>query len=84
MEWIGYLGMTALAICWLPQSIDTVRQGRCNVTLGFLFLSALGSISLALYAYLRADTVFVLVNILTTAGALLNLYYRLFPRKRSA
>lgn len=84
MDWIGYLGMTALAICWLPQSIDTVRQGRCDVTLGFLLLSALGSMSLALYAFLRADTVFVLVNILTTVGALLNLFYRLFPRDRAA
>jgi lipid-A-disaccharide synthase-like uncharacterized protein len=81
MEWIGYLGMTALAICWIPQSIDTIRHGRCDVTLGFLLLSALGSTSLAVYAFSRADVVFVLVNMLTSGGAMLNLYYRLSPRR---
>jgi MtN3 and saliva related transmembrane protein len=80
MEWIGYTGLTALAVCWIPQSIDTLRNGRCDVNLGFLILSALGSAALALYAVLRQDTVFTLVNILTTSGALLNLYFKLRPR----
>jgi len=82
MEWIGYLGLTALAVCWIPQSLDTIRQGRCDVSKGFLLLSAVGSASLALYAVLRADSVFVVVNILTTSGAVVNLYYKFFPRPR--
>lgn len=82
MEWIGYVGLTALAVCWIPQSVDTLRHGRCDVNLGFLILSAFGSAALALYAVLRHDTVFTLVNILTTSGALLNLFYKLLPRSR--
>lgn len=83
-ELIGYIGLTALALCWIPQSIDTVRLGRCNVNLMFLVLSAIGSLSLALYAVLRSDLVFILVNTLTTAGALLNIYYKLRPRRSAA
>lgn len=83
-ELIGYIGLGALALCWIPQSIDTVRLGRCDVNLMFLVLSAVGSLSLALYAVLRSDPVFILVNTLTTAGALLNLYYKLRPRRHTA
>ncbi len=84
MELIGYIGLTALALCWIPQSIDTVRQGRCDVNLSFLILSAVGSLSLGIYAVLRVDPVFIIVNTLTTAGALLNLFYKLRPRRVAA
>ena len=84
MELIGYIGLTALALCWIPQSIDTVRQGRCDVNLSFLILSAVGSLSLGIYAVLRVDPVFIIVNSLTTAGALLNLFYKLRPRRVAA
>jgi lipid-A-disaccharide synthase-like uncharacterized protein len=84
MEIIGYIGLTALALCWIPQSIETVRIGRCDVNLSFLILSALGSFSLAVYAGWRADTVFIIVNTLTTAGAALNLFYKLRPRRSAA
>lgn len=83
-ELIGYVGLTALALCWIPQSIDTVRLGRCDVNLMFLVLSAIGSISLAIYALLRSDPVFILVNTLTTTGALVNLFYKLRPRRVNA
>ncbi|MCU0453756.1 MAG: lipid-A-disaccharide synthase N-terminal domain-containing protein [Bacteroidetes bacterium] len=84
MEYIGYIGLTALALCWIPQSVDTLRLGRCDVNLSFLVLSAVGSLSLAIYAVLRSDQVFILVNTLTTAGALLNLFYKIRPRRSIA
>jgi lipid-A-disaccharide synthase-like uncharacterized protein len=80
MVWVGYLGVAALVLCWIPQSIETVRAGRCNVNLSFLILSAIGSICLALYALSLGDPVFSILNVITTSGAALNIYYRLFPR----
>lgn len=80
MVWIGYLGVAALVLCWIPQSIETIRAGRCNVNLAFLILSAIGSICLALYALSTGDPVFLILNIITTTGAGLNIYYKLFPR----
>ena len=80
MEWIGYAGVVALTLAWVPQSRETIRAGRCDVALGFLLLGALGSGSLMCYALLRHDMVFSILNGLTTLGSLLNLYYKLFPR----
>jgi lipid-A-disaccharide synthase-like uncharacterized protein len=81
MQWIGYLGLTAFALCWIPQSIDTIKRGICPVNLTFLLLSCLGSSSLAIYAWSLGDPVFTLLNTLTALGAALNIFYKLFPRK---
>lgn len=82
MEWIGYVGMVAFALAWIPQSYDTIKAGRCEINLTFLLLAGLGSFSLMAYAALKSDTVFAAVNALTAAGALVNMYYKLKPRVR--
>jgi lipid-A-disaccharide synthase-like uncharacterized protein len=82
MQLIGYVGLTALALCWIPQSIETIKQGCCTVNLSFLVLSALGSFSLALYAISLGDPIFTILNCLTTLGAAINIYYKLLPRKK--
>lgn len=79
-EWIGFVGVIAFALAWIPQSLDTIKAGRCEVNLAFLLLAALGSVSLMLYAFLKGDLVFSCVNGLTTVGALINVFYKLFPR----
>lgn len=79
--WVGYLGLGAFALAWIPQSLDTVRAGRCGANAAFLGLAALGSFSLMAYALLLGDGVFASVNALTTLGALVNLYYKLYPRE---
>ena len=80
MEWIGYLGIAAFALAWIPQCRETLQLGRCPVNLAFLALAAVGSLCLAAYAFWRRDAVFSALNALTAAGALINIYYRLFPR----
>jgi len=84
LQWLGYVGLVALVLCWIPQSLETVRLGKCPVNLTFLVLSSLGSFSLAVYAFSVGDPVFSALNIVTTLGAALNLYYKLFPRKDHA
>jgi lipid-A-disaccharide synthase-like uncharacterized protein len=80
MSIIGYIGLGAIAVCWVPQSLETIRAGRCSVNLLFLILTVLGSICLTLYAIEKADMVFSVLNTLTALGGLINLYYKLFPR----
>jgi len=81
MEWLGYIGLTALVVCWIPQSIDTIKQGVCPVNMTFLVLTAVGSLSLAAYALSLGNPVFSVLNCLTTLGTAINICYKLFPRK---
>lgn len=81
MQIIGYIGLAAIIVCWIPQSLETIKLGRCPVNLWFLILSVVGSASLATYAINIGDAIFGTLNTVTTFGALLNLYYKLFPRK---
>ncbi len=79
MQLIAYVGLIAFAVAWVPASVDTIKAGRCDANLGFLALMFIGSASLMLYALLKGDDVFFAVNLLTTAGALVNLYFKFFP-----
>jgi lipid-A-disaccharide synthase-like uncharacterized protein len=80
MQWLGYLGLAALVISWIPQSLETVKLGQCKVNRGFLALVLVGNVSLAIYALSIGDTIFSLLNSVSTIGVVLNLYYKLFPR----
>jgi len=80
-RWIGYLGLISFSFAWIPQSWQTVRAGRCDVNTSFLALAGLGSLSLAAYAFCQRDPIFSVLNAMTGAGALLNLYFGLFPRE---
>ena len=83
MEYIGYIGVVAFALAWIPQSLETIKAGRCDVNPAFLGLAALGSFCLMDYAILRGDRIFSVLNGLTTLGAMVNFYYRLLPRTAS-
>jgi lipid-A-disaccharide synthase-like uncharacterized protein len=83
MQGIGYAGLTLLTLCWIPQVAETTKQGRCTVNFPFLVLSAFGSFALALYAISLGDPIFTILNCLTTLGAVINIFYKLFPRKTS-
>lgn len=80
MQWVGYVGLVALVLCWIPQSLETFKHGRCTVNREFLVLVLIGNISLAVYAWSIGDTVFTSLNTISTAGVLFNVYYKLFPR----
>lgn len=78
MQALAYVGVVSFGLAWIPQSLETIRERRCGANLGFLLLGAVGSLSLMAYAWLRGDAVFTATNALTSAGALLNAYFKLF------
>src|SRR5581483_9799049 len=82
MEVIAYVGLIAFVVAWTPESIATIKRGRCDAGLSFLALMFTGSFSLMLYAGLRGDRVFFTLNFLTTMGALINLFFKVFPASR--
>jgi len=83
IEALGYVGLVAFALAWLPQSLETFRAGFCGANTAFLVLSAIGSAALASYAFVRRDWIFCWLNAMTTLGALVNVWYRFFPRRQA-
>ncbi len=81
MEYIGIIGLLALAAGWIPQTIETIKLKRCNINLYFLILNLIGSVSLTLYAIYLHDPVFTILNSMTTVGAVINLFYKYLSAK---
>ncbi len=79
MKIIGLIGLLAIVACWIPQTLDVLRTKRANMKLSFLILYFVGSIALTIYAI--GDPIFVTLNLLTTVGSAINLYFKVFPKK---
>ena len=79
MKLIGLIGLLAIVACWIPQTLEVLRTGRANMKLSFLILYSVGSIALTIYAL--GDIIFVTLNLLTTVGSAINLYYKMFPKR---
>lgn len=79
MNLIGLIGLLAIVACWIPQTIEVFKTGRANMKLSFLILYLVGSVALTIYAL--GDIIFVTLNLLTTAGSAINLYYKMFPKR---
>lgn len=81
IEVIGYSGLILLLLAWVPQTYETIQVGETPINLGFVLLYMISSIMLSVYAYLKDDSVFLLLNGLLSIGSGINLYYKLWPRE---
>ena len=79
MQLIGLLGLLCIAAAWIPQTVKTIREKRCDIGKSFLILYILGSISLTVYSILNFDAIFLALNLLATVQSIINFYYKLFP-----
>ena len=79
MQLIGLLGLLCIAAAWIPQTVKTIREKRCDIGKSFLILYILGSISLTVYSILNFDPIFLALNLLATIQSVINFYYKLFP-----
>jgi MtN3 and saliva related transmembrane protein len=79
MQLIGLLGLLCIAAAWIPQTVKTIREKRCDIGKSFLILYILGSISLTVYSILNFDAIFLALNLLATIQSVINFYYKLFP-----
>lgn len=83
IQWIGWIGLFLLLLAWVPQTWETIKAGRTKVNLLFIILYVISSGTLALYAFLNADPVFLILNGLLTIGSGINLYYKIWPREEN-
>ena len=80
MKIVGLIGLLAIVACWIPQTLEVVRTKRSTMRLSFLLLYFPGSIALTIYAI--GDPIFVTLNLLTTIGSAINLYFKIFSRQQ--
>jgi len=83
IELLGWLGFGILVSAWIPQTWETIKAGHTPVNIAFIIMYFTSSLTLAVYSILIDDTVFTALNVLLTIGSGINLYYKLFPRKKS-
>ncbi|MCK9409765.1 MAG: hypothetical protein WCX28_03750 [Bacteriovoracaceae bacterium] len=81
LDMLGYGGFIFLAICWIPQTIETVKNGRVAMEKSFLVMYAIGAGLLMVQAIGLDNLPLILLNSYTTLASLINLYYGIFPRK---
>lgn len=81
LDILGYGGFLFLAICWIPQTIDTIKKGKVAMEKSFLLLYAAGAGLLMLQAIGLNNLPLILLNSYTTLASLVNLYYGIFPRQ---
>lgn len=81
LDLLGYGGFALLAICWIPQTIETIRQGKVAMQKSFLLMYAIGSGLLMAQAIGLNSIPLILLNSYTSLASLINLFYGIFPRK---
>ncbi|HEY9165639.1 MAG TPA: hypothetical protein VIS48_05705 [Candidatus Kryptonia bacterium] len=79
MKIVGLIGLMAIVACWIPQTLEVIKTRRSDMKLSFLLLYFAGSIALTVYA--AGDPIFVTLNLLTTIGSAINLYFKFFPAR---
>lgn len=77
---LGYAGFIFLATCWIPQTIDTIKQGKVSMQKSFLLMYAFASVLLLVQAIGIDNLPLIILNSYTTIASLINLYYGFFPR----
>lgn len=81
LDLLGYGGFLFLAICWIPQTVETIKHGRVAMEKSFLLMYALGAGMLMAQAIGLNNLPLILLNSYTTLASLINLYYGIFPRR---
>ncbi len=79
---LGLLGLTLVALGWIPQTIDTIKRRHSGLTMEFDVLYTLGSLSLMAYSIYINNLIFIALNAAATFMAAIGLYFKLIERKR--
>jgi len=72
---IGIIGICLLAIAWIHETYEIIRNRKSRINPKFGTLYVIGSLALAVYAYLINDTIFMVLNSLVIIMSGISLYY---------
>ena len=69
---LGMLGVVLILLGWIPETLRALREKRA-IDRSFALLYAVGSLLLAVHAYMLGDAAFIILNSAAFLIALLNL-----------
>ncbi len=76
IEFIGWLGAVAFAICGVPQAIKSVRTMRADdLSWAFLLLWLIGELAMIIYVLGTSVDLILLFNYFANLGCLLTILY---------
>ncbi|MGQ9806647.1 MAG: hypothetical protein ACUVRP_11315 [Chlorobiales bacterium] len=77
---VGWIGMSCIVLCWIPQTIETVRKRQCTVNRRFLLLTTICAFSLTIHSVFLHDRPFIILNSVATIGSGINLFFSFYPK----
>jgi len=79
---LGIIGAIILAIAWLPETIQILREKKSRLNPKFSIFYFVGTLVLFSYAVLMNELVFSIVNGIVLIQTCINLYYGFFFKKK--
>ena len=77
---LGVGGFIFLSICWIPETIATIKRGNIAIKKSFLVLYLMGSVMLLFQAVGINNIPLIFLNSFTSLTSSINLYFGLFPK----
>lgn len=81
IELLGWVGFGILIGAWIPQTWQTIKYGKTDISLAFILMYVSSSLLLTVYSILTEDLIFTVLNAMLSIGSAINLYYKINPRK---
>ena len=79
---IGTAGVVFLAIAWIPEVLQTIRERESKINPKFAVIYFIGTFFLLVYAIFLRNIPFTIVNGLILGQVCINLYYEFVVEKR--
>ncbi|MBC8043183.1 MAG: hypothetical protein IAF08_07035 [Rhizobacter sp.] len=76
---VSTVGLLCIVLCWIPQTMETLKVRRCTVNRSFLILTFVGAVSLTLHSVFISDVPFMILNFCAAVGSSINLYFSIYP-----
>ena len=79
-EFFGLLGLILIVLAWIPGVAETIRTKKTAMTMEFIAIYFLGSLSLTVYGWQLNSLPFVILNGIAAIVPLVHAYYLIFGK----
>lgn len=79
---LGIIGLILIAVAWLPQVIEIIKTKKSGLNIKFALIYVIGSFALVIYSIQIKDTIFLILNSLTTLMSFTGLFCTIKYQKK--